>query len=303
MKLEFRRTRASGHHEAGGFRDGGRTRRRSRGRVPPLGAAKSLEDPAAAAQLERSASPDQDRTRVRESARARTARSVRQPARHRNAEQGVLRDRRVAGWRSCCTSGSASATGRSASAAVLCLVHDLCFTLGAIAVCHYFHDTRWRVSRHRGLQDRPGRGRRPAHAGRLLGERDHRELRPDPRSPRQEPARSPPQMINDSVNQTLSRTILAATTVFLVSVVLYWFGGEGVHLFAFVMVMGVLGGHVQFDLRRRPAAADLRRRRSRRGAPRGPRGRNREDRRRGRGRRLMAGKRNVGIPRVAEPRE
>ena len=47
-------------------------------------------------------------------------------------------------------------------------------------------------------------------------------------------------MINDSVNQTLSRTILTATTVFLVSIVLYVFGGEGVHLFAFVMVMGVM---------------------------------------------------------------
>ena len=51
-----------------------------------------------------------------------------------------------------------------------------------------------------------------------------------------------PQMINDSVNQTLSRTILTAATVFLVSIVLYAFGGEGVHLFAFVMVMGVLVG-------------------------------------------------------------
>ncbi len=49
-----------------------------------------------------------------------------------------------------------------------------------------------------------------------------------------------PQMINDSVNQTLSRTILTSMTVFLVSIVLYAFGGEGVHLFAFVMVMGVL---------------------------------------------------------------
>ncbi len=24
-------------------------------------------------------------------------------------------------------------------AAVICLVHDLCFTLGAIAACHYLH--------------------------------------------------------------------------------------------------------------------------------------------------------------------
>ena len=47
-------------------------------------------------------------------------------------------------------------------------------------------------------------------------------------------------MINDSVNQTLSRTILTSMTVLLVSLVLYVFGGEGVHLFAFVMVVGVI---------------------------------------------------------------
>jgi SecD/SecF fusion protein len=49
-------------------------------------------------------------------------------------------------------------------------------------------------------------------------------------------------MINDSVNQTLSRTILASMTVWLVVIVLYWFGGEGIHLFAFVMVVGVIVG-------------------------------------------------------------
>src|SRR5205085_5011825 len=51
-----------------------------------------------------------------------------------------------------------------------------------------------------------------------------------------------PQMINDSVNQTLSRTLLTAFTVFLVVIVLYIWGGEGVHLFAFVMVVGVVVG-------------------------------------------------------------
>ena len=51
-----------------------------------------------------------------------------------------------------------------------------------------------------------------------------------------------PQMINDSVNQTLSRTILSSLTVWLVVIVLYVFGGEGVHLFAFVMVVGVIVG-------------------------------------------------------------
>ncbi len=128
-------------------------------------------------------------------------------------------------------------------AAVLCLVHDLCFTLGAIAICHYLHlipvlgtilqiqDFKIDLAAVAALLTLVGysvndtivvfdrirevRGKNP-----LLNE----------------------QIINDSVNQTLSRTILASLTVFLVVGVLYFFGGDGVHLFAFVMVVGVIVG-------------------------------------------------------------
>ena len=51
-----------------------------------------------------------------------------------------------------------------------------------------------------------------------------------------------PQMINSAVNQTLSRTILTATTVFLVVVILYFIGGEGIHSFAFAFLIGVIAG-------------------------------------------------------------
>ncbi len=40
----------------------------------------------------------------------------------------------------------------------------------------------------------------------------------------------------------MSRTILASLATWLVVIVLYVFGGEGVHLFAFVMVVGVIIG-------------------------------------------------------------
>src|SRR5437868_10235343 len=50
------------------------------------------------------------------------------------------------------------------------------------------------------------------------------------------------QMINDSVNQTLSRTLLTSFATWLVVFVLYVIGGEGVHLFAFCMVVGVIVG-------------------------------------------------------------
>jgi len=49
-------------------------------------------------------------------------------------------------------------------------------------------------------------------------------------------------MVNDSVNQTLSRTLLTSLTVFLVVVVLYFFGGEAVHGFAFALMVGVATG-------------------------------------------------------------
>ncbi len=49
-------------------------------------------------------------------------------------------------------------------------------------------------------------------------------------------------LINNSVNQTLSRTILTAGTVFLTSVALYGFGGRVINDFAFCFMIGVLTG-------------------------------------------------------------
>ena len=49
-------------------------------------------------------------------------------------------------------------------------------------------------------------------------------------------------MVNDSTNQTLSRTLLTSFTVFLVVMVLYFFGGEAMHGFAFALIVGVATG-------------------------------------------------------------
>jgi SecD/SecF fusion protein len=50
------------------------------------------------------------------------------------------------------------------------------------------------------------------------------------------------EMINDTVNQTLSRTILTALTVFITVLILYVLGGEGIHGFAFAMLIGTIAG-------------------------------------------------------------
>jgi SecD/SecF fusion protein len=49
-------------------------------------------------------------------------------------------------------------------------------------------------------------------------------------------------MVNISINQTLSRTLLTSMTTLLVVLVLYFFGGEGIHAFAFALVIGVIAG-------------------------------------------------------------
>lgn len=127
-------------------------------------------------------------------------------------------------------------------AAVLCLIHDLCFTIGAIAVSHYLYDTA--IGRALKLQDFKIDFAAIAALLTLVGYSVN-EIIVNFARLREVRGKNPlltPQMINSSVNQTLSRTILTSTTVWLVVMVLYVFGGSGVHLFAFVMVVGVVVG-------------------------------------------------------------
>lgn len=125
-------------------------------------------------------------------------------------------------------------------AAVAALVHDVFITLGAIAVSYWLADALgfllidpFKISLTvvaalltiigYSLNDtivvfdriRETKGKAP----RLTGE-----------------------MINASINQTLSRTLLTSLTTLIVVVLLYAFGGEGIHAFAFALVVGVLVG-------------------------------------------------------------
>src|ERR1700690_2735904 len=96
------------------------------------------------------------------------------------------------------------------AAAVVCLIHDLCFTLGAIAICHYLHDTMF--GKFFGLQD--FKIDLPAVAALLTlvgySVNDTIVVFDPIREVRGKNPALTPQIINDSVNQTLSRTILAS---------------------------------------------------------------------------------------------
>lgn len=125
-------------------------------------------------------------------------------------------------------------------AAVVALIHDVLITLGAIAVSYWLADALgflmidpFKISLTvvaailtiigYSLNDtivvfdriRETKGKAP----RLTGE-----------------------MINSSINQTLSRTLLTSITTLIVVVLLYFFGGAGIHAFAFALVIGVIVG-------------------------------------------------------------
>jgi len=51
-----------------------------------------------------------------------------------------------------------------------------------------------------------------------------------------------PRIMNDSINQTISRTIITSGTTFLAVLMMYVFGGAGIHNFAFAMVVGIMVG-------------------------------------------------------------
>ncbi len=50
------------------------------------------------------------------------------------------------------------------------------------------------------------------------------------------------QIVNDSINQTISRTLITSGTTLITTVILYVFGGEGVRGFAYAFTLGVLIG-------------------------------------------------------------
>ena len=51
-----------------------------------------------------------------------------------------------------------------------------------------------------------------------------------------------PVMVDRALNQTLSRTILTSGTSLLATLILYIMGGQGIHAFAFTMLIGIISG-------------------------------------------------------------
>jgi SecD/SecF fusion protein len=71
------------------------------------------------------------------------------------------------------------------------------------------------------------------------------------------PTRTLIQNVNDSINQTLSRTIMTVVTVFLVALILFIFGGAPIRGFSFALLLGLLIGTYSSIFVASPIMVDL----------------------------------------------
>lgn len=125
-------------------------------------------------------------------------------------------------------------------AAVIALIHDVLIVLGAIAISHYLAQALGFL----GIVEFKISLEIVAALLTVIGYslNDTIVVFDRIREVRGKRTEITADMINTSISQTLSRTILTSLTTFIVVFILYCFGGEAIHGFAFALVIGVLVG-------------------------------------------------------------
>ncbi len=127
-------------------------------------------------------------------------------------------------------------------AAIVCLVHDVSITLGLIAASHFIFSTfigkAFMISDFK--IDLPMIAALLTVVGYSLN--DTIVVFDRIRENKGKVGKLSHTLINNSINQTLSRTLLTSFTTAMVVLVLYVFGGQGVHGFSFALLIGVVVG-------------------------------------------------------------
>ena len=126
-------------------------------------------------------------------------------------------------------------------AAIVALVHDVCITLGAITACSYIAGTP--IGEKLLIGDFKINLAIVAALLTIIGYSLNDTIVVFDRI-RENRRKAPlnPQIITDSINQTLSRTILTSFTTFIVVLIMYIFGGPGLRGFTFAIGLGIIIG-------------------------------------------------------------
>jgi SecD/SecF fusion protein len=127
-------------------------------------------------------------------------------------------------------------------AAITALVHDVCITLGAVAACTYLASTS--IGELLLIGDFKINLAIIAAFLTLIGYslNDTIVVFDRIRENRGKARTLNPQVITNSINQTISRTILTSFTTFVVVLIMYVFGGPGLRGFTFAIGFGIIIG-------------------------------------------------------------
>jgi SecD/SecF fusion protein len=125
-------------------------------------------------------------------------------------------------------------------AAIIALLHDVTIAMGLIAASTYLYDIPWARDY---LLITPYRINLGLIAALLTiigySLNDTIIVFDRIRENRGKLANATVGVINDAINQTISRTVLTSGTTLLAVMMLYVFGGEGIREFAFALLIGV----------------------------------------------------------------
>ncbi len=126
-------------------------------------------------------------------------------------------------------------------AAIIALVHDVCITLGAVTACTYIAATP--IGEKLLIGDFKINLAIIAAFLTLIGYSLNDTIVVFDRiRENRHKARLVPQTISNSINQTLSRTILTSFTTFIVVLIMYIFGGQGLRGLTFAIGFGIIIG-------------------------------------------------------------
>ena len=133
-------------------------------------------------------------------------------------------------------------TARYGFAAIAALVHDVCITLGAVTVCTYIAGTP--IGKALLIQDFKINLEMIAAFLTIIGYslNDTIVVFDRIRENRGKLTNLNTDIISNSINQTLSRTLLTSFTTFMVVLVMYIWGGAGLRGFTFAMLVGIVIG-------------------------------------------------------------
>ena len=122
------------------------------------------------------------------------------------------------------------------------MVHDVCITLGAVTACTYIAGTS--IGNALGIQDFKINLEMIAAFLTIIGYslNDTIVVFDRIRENKGKLSTVNPQVISNSINQTLSRTLLTSLTTFIVVLVMYIYGGTGLRGFTFAMLVGIIAG-------------------------------------------------------------